>query len=99
MKYIVTVRGILKGSPDQAKNLHNEIVAKSSTLSKPMGNTGHHPYLSIQNGKEFLSIDEWNNLENLQKLYSDPSLAAEFGKLFEGMPDITIWSDQGWLDY
>jgi hypothetical protein len=32
-------------------------------------------------------------------LYSDPNLAAEFGKLFEGIPDIAIWADSGWLEY
>ncbi len=99
MKYIVTVRGILKGTPEQAKALHNEIVAKSSSLSKSMGNVAHAPYLNVQNGKEFFSIDTWDNLENIQKLYSDPNLAAEFGKLFEGMPDISIWSESGFLNY
>ncbi len=99
MKYIVTVRGMLKGSPEQAKQMHNEIVAKTSSLTKSMGNTGHRPCLNVQNGKEFFSIDEWDNLENIQKLYSDPNLAAEFGKLFEGMPDIAIWSEAGWLGY
>ncbi len=44
-------------------------------------------------------MDEWDNLENLQKLYSDPNLAAEFGKLFEGMPDIAIWTESGWQAY
>ena len=64
-----------------------------------MGNVGHYPHLNVQNGKEFFSIDELDNLENIQKLYSNPSLAAEFGKLFEGMPDIAIWAESGWLKY
>ena len=34
MKYIVTVRGILKSSPEQAKLVHNEIVTKTSALKK-----------------------------------------------------------------
>ncbi len=99
MKYIVTVRGMLKGTPEEAKALHDGIITQTSPMSKAMGNVGHHPHLNIQNGKEFFSVDEWDNLENLQKLYSDPALAAEFGKLFEGMPDIAVWSEAGWLDY
>ncbi len=99
MKYIVTVRGMLKGTPEQAKVLHNEIMAKTSPISKSMGNVAHHPHLNVQNGKEFFSIDTWDNLENIQKLYSDPNLAAEFGKLFETMPNIAIWSEAGWLEY
>ncbi len=99
MKYIVTVRGMLKGTPEEAKKVHDEIVSKTEALSKSMGNVAHHPHLNVQNGREFFSVDSWDNLENIQKLYSDPNLAAEFGKLFEGMPDIAIWSESGWLNY
>ena len=99
MKYIVTIRGMLKGTPEQAKLLHNEIIAKTSPLSKSMGSVAHHPHLNVQNDKEFFSIDTWDNLENIQKLYSDPNLAAEFGKMFEAMPDIAIWSEADWLEY
>jgi hypothetical protein len=99
MKYIVTVRGMLKGTPEEAKQLHNEIIAKTSSLSKSMGNVAHQPHLNVQNSKEFFSIDSWDNLENLQKLYSDPTLAVEFGKMFETMPDIAIWSEAGWMEY
>ncbi len=99
MKYIVTVRGKLKGTPEQAHKLHDEIVSKSSPISKSMGNVSHNPHLSVQNPNEFFSVDVWDNLENIQKLYTDPNLAAEFGKLFEGMPDIAIWSESGWYKY
>jgi heme-degrading monooxygenase HmoA len=99
MSYIVTVRGMLKGTPEQAKEMHNAIVGQSSAISKAMGNVGHHPHLNVQNGNEFFSIDEWDNLENIQKLYSDPNLAAAFGQLFEGMPDIAVWTESGWLKY
>jgi hypothetical protein len=40
-----------------------------------------------------------DNLEGIQKLYSDPNLAAEFGKLFEGRPEVTVWADSGWAQY
>jgi len=99
MNYIVVVRGKLKGSPEQARQLHDQIVAMSSPISKSMGNIAHNPHLNLQNKAEFLSVDVWDNLENLQKLYSDPNLAAEFGKLFDGMPDITVWAESGWTKY
>jgi hypothetical protein len=38
-------------------------------------------------------------MEGIQKLYSDPNLAAEFSKLFEGQPEVTIWEDSGWFQY
>ncbi len=99
MKYIVTVRGTLKGDAAAAQKAHDETVAKLSPVSRPMGATSHRAYLNPQNPKEFLAVDGWDNLEAIQKLYSDPNLAAEFGKLFEGMPEVTVWSDSGWFAF
>ena len=38
-------------------------------------------------------------MEGIQKLYSDPNLEAEFAKMFDGQPDVTIWADSGWLQF
>ena len=99
MKYIVTVRGTLKGTEKQAQEAHDATVQKVSPMGKSMGNTSHQAYLNTQNPKEFFAIDVWDNLEAIQKLYSDPKLAEEFGKMFEGMPDITVWKDTGWFQF
>ena len=99
MRYVVTVRGMLKGYGKQAQKNHDATIAKVSPMSKPMGNTSHQTYLNTQNGKEFFAIDVWDNLEGIQKLYSDPNLAAEFGKLFEGQPEVTVWADTGWMQF
>ncbi len=99
MKYIVTVRGNLKGSTEQAHQAHDGILSRISATSKQMGNTSHQTCLNVQNNNEFMAMDTWDNLEAIQKLYSDPSLAAEFAKLFEGQPQVTIWSESGWLHY
>ncbi len=99
MKYIVTVRGNLKGNTEQAHQAHDGILSKISATSKQMGNTSHHTYLNVQNNNEFMAMDTWDNLQAIQKLYSDPNLASEFAKLFEGQPQVTIWSESGWLQY
>jgi hypothetical protein len=99
MKYIVTVRGTLKGDASQAQMVHDETVTKVSPLGKSLGSTGHQAYLNTQNGKDFFAIDFWDNLEGIQKLYSDPNLATEFAKLFDGQPEVTIWADSGWFQY
>ncbi len=99
MQYIVTVRGNLKGSVEQAKQAHDAIVSKISPQGRQMGNTSHQPYLNVQNNNEFLSLDIWDNLEAIQKLYSDPNMAAEFAKMFEGQPQVTIWSESGWFHF
>ena len=99
MRYIVTVRGMLKSEAEEAQKVHDATVSKVSPLGKSMGSTAHQAYLNTQNGKEFLAIDFWDNLEGIQKLYSDPNLAEEFGKLFEGQPEVTIWGESGWMEY
>lgn len=100
MRYIVTVRGTLKSANEkESQKVHDATVEKVSPLSKTMGSTGHQAYLNPKNRKEFLAIDFWDNLESIQKMYSDPNLAAEFGKLFEGMPEVVVWADSGWFGY
>ncbi len=99
MRYIVVVRGKLKGSAAEAGKAHDEIVSKVSPMGKSMGNTSHQAYLNVQDGGEFLAIDFWDNMEGIQKLYSDPNLATEFARMFEGQPEVTIWADSGWLQF
>ncbi len=99
MKYIVIVRGNLKGSQEEAHKAHDAIVSKISAVGRQMGNTSHQPYLNVQNNNEFVSVDFWDSLEAIQKLYSDPNLAAEFATMFEGQPQVTIWGDFGWMRF
>ncbi|MGE5124593.1 MAG: hypothetical protein ACM3H7_08745 [Acidobacteriaceae bacterium] len=99
MRYIVTVRGNLKGSSEQAHQAHDGIVSRISPQGRQMGNTSHQTYLNLENNNEFLAIDVWDNLEAIQKLYSDPNLATEFAKMFEGQPQVTVWSDAGWFQF
>jgi quinol monooxygenase YgiN len=99
MRYIVTVRGNLKGGSEQARQAHDDIVSRISPMGRPMGNTSHQTYLNIQNPNEFFAIDVWDNLEAIQKLYSDPNLASEFAKMFAEPPQVTVWGDAGWLQF
>lgn len=99
MAYIVVVRGRLKGDQAEAQAVHDATVGKISPQSREMGSTGHTAYLNTEDEKDFLAIDSWDNLEAIQQLYSDPALAEEFGKLFEGQPEVTVWAESGWMSY
>ncbi len=99
MKYIVTVRGNLIGSQEQAHQAHDAIIAKISPMGRQMGNTSHQTFLNVQNNNEFFAVDTWDNLEAIQKLYSDPNLMVEFAKMFEGQPQVTVWGESGWAQY
>jgi quinol monooxygenase YgiN len=97
MKYITLVRAKLKGDHPQAA--HDATVAQLSAMTRPMGATGHQACLNPQDPKQFLAVDTWNNLEGLQKFMSNPDVAAAFGQLFDGMPDISIWGESGWASF
>ena len=99
MQYIVTVQGNLKGSPEQAHAAHDAIITKISQVGRSMGNTSHKTYLNVQNNNEFFAVDTWNNLEAIQKLYSDPAMGAEFATMFEGMPTVTVWGESGFMTF
>jgi hypothetical protein len=100
MKYITVVRAKLKGaSPEEAQRAHDATVEKLAAMTRPMGAIGHQPFLNAQNPMEFLAVDTWNNLDGLQNFMNNPQVAEEFGKLFEGMPDISIWSEAGWASF
>ena len=100
MNYVTVVRGILKAATQQeSQAIHDATVEKLSAMTRPMGAIGHRPHLNPQDPKQFMAIDTWNNLESLQKFMSDPQVAAEFGKLFDGMPDVSVWAESGWASF
>ena len=100
MKYIVTVRGTLKATDEkQSQAVHDSTVDKVSPMGRSMGNIGHQAFLNPQNRREFIAIDTWDNMEGLQKLFSDPNLGAEFARLFEGQPEVTVWAEAGWRSW
>lgn len=100
MEYITIVRARLKGAdPSAARKAHDATVEKLSALTRPLGATSHRAYVNPQQPMEFLAIDRWNNLDGLQKFMSDPKAAEAFGALFEGQPDISIWSESGWASF
>jgi hypothetical protein len=43
-----------------------------------------------------MAIDVWDNPDSPQKLFQDPTLGAEFAKLFEGQPDVIMWAATDW---
>ncbi len=100
MKYVVTIRGILKDTDEeQAHMAHDATVQRVTQIGKPLGHIGHQTQLNMKNRREFLAIDTWDNWDGLQKFLSDPANPGEIVQLFEGEPDITIWVTSGWLGF
>jgi quinol monooxygenase YgiN len=99
MNYITVVRGRLRGSPAEARAMHDGTVEKLSAMTRPMGAIAHRPHLNPRDPNEFLAIDTWNNLENLQRFMNDPKVAEAFGALFDRMPDISVWAESDWASF
>ncbi len=95
MKYIVTVRGRLKADSGQAA--HDAIVDRLSPISLGLGALGHQAYLNAQDPREFFAVDTWASMDGIQKFMSDAANpGAAIGSLFEGQPEVTVWSESGW---
>lgn len=97
MKLVVVVRGKLKSTDEkESMSTHNATIQMVGPMGRSMGNVSHRAYLNPQNHREFLAIDVWDNADGPQKLLQDPALGAEFAKLFEGQPDVTVWAETDW---
>jgi len=101
MKTIVTVRGRLKAeNADEARKGHDATVDRLMPISQPLGAIGHAAYLNPQDPREFLAVDTWKSMEGLQQFMSHPeNPGAAIAALFEGQPDITVWSEAGWRSF
>jgi quinol monooxygenase YgiN len=101
MPYFTTVRARLRDAdPAAAREHHNRIVAKLTPGTKALGGTGHSAFGNPQDPRDFLAMDNWDSIEGLQKFMGDPAVQQEIGSLFEGPPEVTVWSArEGWTTF
>jgi quinol monooxygenase YgiN len=98
--FATTVRARLKNEdPEEAKAIHNAIVAKLRPMLEPKGGTSHMVFANAHDPREFLAIDRWDSEEGLAAL-QDPAIQAEIGSMFDGPPQVTVWAVRdGWTAY
>lgn len=96
MSVFVTVRARLKGDPKNIQKLHDQVTTATKEAAKAAGDISHHIYLNAQDSRDFLGIDEWQSAEAFQKFSGNPQIQEFFGQLFEGQPQVTIWTNPGW---
>jgi quinol monooxygenase YgiN len=95
MQYITIVRGRLRDADqDAARDAHNSIIDALRPKSEPLGAVGHQAYVDPQDPGGFVAIDRWSNLEGLQQFLGDPSVQAQIGSMFDGMPDVSILAER-----
>ena len=101
MPFFTTVRGRLnRTDPNAAMELHNAIVADLRQVNEPLGGVGHRVFTNVQDPMEFLALDTWESIEGLQQAFGNPETQARIGSMFDGAPQVTIWTPrEGWTKF
>jgi len=96
---LVTIRGRLRDDPEAIQQIHDGVTAATKEMALQAGDISHRVYLSAQDRRDFLGIDEWQSAEAVQAFSSDPQIQEFFGQMFEGAPEVTIWEGAGWNEW
>jgi quinol monooxygenase YgiN len=101
MPFYTTVRGRLRDAdPQAAMEAHNTVVGRLRPHNEPLGGVGHRVFANVQDPQEFLAMDTWESMEGLQQAMGDPDVQSAIGSLFDGQPEVTIWSPrEGWTTF
>ena len=101
MPIFTTVRGRLNhADPNAAMELHNSIVADLRPRNQPLGGVGHRVFGNVQDPLEILARDTWETMEGLQQAFGNPDTQARMGSMFDGPPEVAIWSRRdGWTKF
>ena len=96
MAVTITIRARLKSDPASIQKIHDEVTAATKEMARQAGDISHIVYLNPQDRREFLGIDTWQSAEQAQAFAASPQIQEFFGNMFEGAPEVTIWSEAGW---
>ncbi|HEV8681693.1 MAG TPA: antibiotic biosynthesis monooxygenase [Actinomycetota bacterium] len=96
MAVTVTIRGRLREDQDAIRKIHDQVTGATKEMAMQAGDISHRVYLNPQDSRDFLGIDEWQSPEAVQAFSANPQIQEFFGRMFEGAPEVTIWTDSGW---
>lgn len=99
MAVLVTIRGRLRDDPSVIQKIHDGVTAATKEMALQAGDISHRVYLSVQDGRDFLGIDEWQSAEAVQAFSANPQIQEFFAQMFDGAPDVTIWQTAGWNEW
>lgn len=93
----VVVRGRLAESdPMAAQTAHDMVAAGGEAMVRMAGDLAHVVYLGLEDSREFLAFDIWQDTTNLEAVYTDPDFMMAFGALFEAPPTIGVYQSTDW---
>lgn len=96
MPVTITIRARLKGDVSSMKKIHDQVTGATKEMARQAGDISHIVYLNPQDQHEFLGIDTWQSAEQAQAFAGSPQIQEFFGQLFDGQPEVVVWSESGW---
>ena len=96
MAVTITIRARLKSDAKTIQKIHDEVTGATKEMARQAGDISHIVYLNGQDHRDFLGIDVWQSPEPAQAFAGSPQIQEFFGRMFEGQPEIKIWTDPGW---
>lgn len=104
-EFAVVVRGILAGNDlPMSMMSHDQLAMGGEAAAKAAGDIGHDVLLGTTllgtTENQFLAVDRWDRVDNLDAFYADPDFQAAFGALFSAPPSLEKFVLQrGWASW
>ena len=96
MAVTITIRARLKGSPEAIQKIHDQVTGATKDMARQAGDLTHAVYLNAEDSRDFLGIDTWQSAEQAAAFAGSPQIQEFFGQMFEGAPEVRVWTDSGW---
>jgi quinol monooxygenase YgiN len=96
MPVTITIRARLKSDPASIQKIHDEVTGATKEMARQAGDISHAVYLNPQDRRDFLGIDTWQSAEQAQAFAGSPQIQEFFGRMFEGEPEVKVWTESGW---
>lgn len=96
MAVTISIRARLKADPATIQKIHDQVTGATKEMARQAGDISHVVYLSAQDPRDFLGIDVWQSPEQAQAFAGSPQIVEFFGQMFEGQPEVKIWTETDW---
>jgi quinol monooxygenase YgiN len=104
--FLLSIKGTL-ASPtlEASRAIHNSTAGDPNNVAaaKSLGDLSHMVYVPTHahngNAKDFLILDQWNNMEGLNQFFANPHVQAQAGQIFSDR-DPVVWAPaEGFAGY
>lgn len=89
--WIVMIRGRFVGDVGAFQATHDAIASAGAPPMREMGDVAHLPFTGVEDPREFLSLDVWDNDERIEAMYGNPEVTAPFMQLFAAPPTLQVF--------